>query len=197
VKAVGELDQDDPDVRGHRDHHLAVVLGLVFVAALEGDLSELRDAVDQPGDRIAEQLANLIQACRGVLNRVVEERGAKRLRVQAKTRTNLRDLNRVSDEVLAGPTTLIGVALARKREGLLDCAALECSSVLVGVLLDDREEITQERALLVVKRLRELVVRQRRAGAVAVGANPCVSRGLGLGVLYAAASSGLELGFSG
>ena len=34
VQAVGELDQDDPDVRGHRDHHLAVVLGLRLVARL-------------------------------------------------------------------------------------------------------------------------------------------------------------------
>ena len=32
VQAIGELDQDDPDVRGHRDHHLAVVLGLRLVA---------------------------------------------------------------------------------------------------------------------------------------------------------------------
>ena len=37
VQAVGELDQDDPDVRGHRDHHLAVVLGLRLVARLERD----------------------------------------------------------------------------------------------------------------------------------------------------------------
>ena len=37
VQAVGELDQDDPHVGGHRDHHLAVVLGLRLVARLEGD----------------------------------------------------------------------------------------------------------------------------------------------------------------
>ena len=36
VQPVGELDQDDPDVRGHRHHHLAVVLGLRLVARLEG-----------------------------------------------------------------------------------------------------------------------------------------------------------------
>ncbi len=36
VQAIGELDQDDPDVRGHRHHHLAVVLGLGLVAGLEG-----------------------------------------------------------------------------------------------------------------------------------------------------------------
>ena len=57
VQAVGELDQDDPDVRGHRDHHLAVVLGLRLVARLEGQPGELGDAVDQAGDLLAERLA--------------------------------------------------------------------------------------------------------------------------------------------
>jgi hypothetical protein len=31
VQAVGELDQDDPHIGGHRDHHLAVVLGLRLI----------------------------------------------------------------------------------------------------------------------------------------------------------------------
>ncbi len=54
VQAVGELDQDHPDVPGHRDQHLAVVLGLAVVAALEGDAAQLRHAVHQPGDLLAE-----------------------------------------------------------------------------------------------------------------------------------------------
>ena len=197
VEAVGELDQDDPDVRGHRDHHLAVVLGLVLVAALERDPRELRDAVDQSGDRVAEELAHLVEARRRVLDRVVEERRAERLRVQAKAGADLRDLDRVRDEVLARAAALVDVALAGEREGLLDRTALECLGAFVRVLLDHREEVAEERALVLVQTLRELVVGQRRAGAVAVGADPRVPRGLRLGVLYAAASSGLELGFSG
>ena len=54
VQAIGELDQDHPDVRGHRDHHLAVVLGLRLVARLEGQVGQLGDAVDQAGDLLAE-----------------------------------------------------------------------------------------------------------------------------------------------
>ena len=54
VQPVGELDQDDPDVRGHRDDHLAVVLGLRLVVRLERDPGQLRDAVDEPGDLLAE-----------------------------------------------------------------------------------------------------------------------------------------------
>ena len=127
----------------------------------------------------------------------MEEGGAERLGVEAKAGADLRDLDRVSDEVLAGAATLVGVALAGEREGVLDRAALERLGALVGVLLDDREEVAQQRALVVVQRLCVLVLGQRRASAVAVGADPRMPRGLGLGVLYAAASSGLELGFSG
>ena len=147
VEAVGELDQDDPDVRGHRDHHLAVVLGLVLVAALEGDPGELRDAVDESGDRVAEELAHLVEARRRVLDRVMKERRAERLRVQAKAGADLCDLDRVRDEVLARAAALIDVALTGEREGLLDRTALERLGAFVRVLLDHREEVAQERAL--------------------------------------------------
>src|SRR5437773_3917828 len=43
---VGELDQDDPDVRGHRDHHLPVVLGLVLAMRSEEHTSELQSHHD-------------------------------------------------------------------------------------------------------------------------------------------------------
>ncbi len=61
VQAVGELDQDDPDVRGHRDHHLAVVLGLRLVARGERQPGELRDAVDERGDLLAERGAHVLE----------------------------------------------------------------------------------------------------------------------------------------
>ena len=122
VEAVGELDQDDPDVRGHRDHHLAVVLGLVLVAALEGDPGQLGDAVDELGDRLAELLADLVEARAGVLDRVVEERRAERLGVEAQAGADLRHLDRVGDEVLARLAPLVGVALAGEGEGALDRA---------------------------------------------------------------------------
>ncbi len=59
VQPIGELDQDDPDVRGHRDHHLAVVLGLRLVARLERQPGQLGDAVDQAGDLLAEALLDV------------------------------------------------------------------------------------------------------------------------------------------
>ena len=54
VQAVAELDQDDPDVGGHRDDHLAVVLGLLLLLGGEVHLGQLGDAVDEHGDLVAE-----------------------------------------------------------------------------------------------------------------------------------------------
>ncbi len=116
VQAVGELDQDHPHVGGHRDHHLAVVLGLRLVARLEGDPGQLRHAVDDRGDLLAEARAHLLDRGGGVLDRVVQQRRAQRLRVQAHARADPRDADGVHDEVLAGLAPLVGVVLAGEHE---------------------------------------------------------------------------------
>ena len=64
VQAVGELDQDDPHVVGHRDDHLPVVLGLRVLAALELDPRQLGDAFDEVRDLVAELGAHLVDARR-------------------------------------------------------------------------------------------------------------------------------------
>ena len=147
VEAIGELDEDDPDVRGHRDHHLAVVLGLRLVAAREGDASELGDAVDQRGDLVAEALADLVERRARVLDGVVQQRGAQRLGVQAHARADLGHADRVDDELLTGLAPLVGVVLAREQEGILDALAVDLDRRVVGVLLDDREEVAEQAAL--------------------------------------------------
>jgi len=50
VKPVGELDQDDAHVARHGEQHLAEVLGLRVLGALELDAVELGDAVHELGD---------------------------------------------------------------------------------------------------------------------------------------------------
>ena len=39
VEPVGELDEDDPDVLGHRQQHLADVLGLLLLVAVGAELA--------------------------------------------------------------------------------------------------------------------------------------------------------------
>ena len=54
VEPVGELDDQDPQVLGHRHEHLAHRRGLLGLLGVELDAVELRDAVDDGGDVAAE-----------------------------------------------------------------------------------------------------------------------------------------------
>ena len=71
VQAIGELDQDHPHVGRHRHDHLAVVLRLGLLAALELDPGQLGDALDQARDLLAELVAQLGDRDAGVLDDVV------------------------------------------------------------------------------------------------------------------------------
>ena len=112
VEAVGELDEDDADVLGHRHDHLAVVLGLGLLAGLELDAGQLRDAVDEHGDLVAELLAQRVELDAGVLDDVVEERGGDRLLVEAQAGADRGDADGMRDERLARAALL---ALVRGR----------------------------------------------------------------------------------
>ena len=147
VQPVGELDEDDPDVRGHRDHHLAVVLGLRLVARGERDPGELRDAVDERRDLLPVALADLVDRGGRVLDGVVQQRRAQRLGVQAHARADLRHADRVDDELLTRLAALVGVVLAGEAEGVLDPGPVDLDGRVLGVLLDDREEVAEQAAL--------------------------------------------------
>ena len=57
----------------------------------------------------------------------------------------------MDDEVLAGLAPLVGVVLAGEDERLLDPRAVDRQRGLVGVLLDDREEVGEQAALGLVE----------------------------------------------
>jgi len=135
----------------HRHDHLAVVLGLLLVAALEGDPGELRDPVDQGGDLLPELLAHLGERRAGVLDRVVQQGRAQRGRVEAHAGADLRHRDGVDDEVLARAPALVGVALAGVDEGALHGLALDPGVARILVFLDDREQIAEQIALELVE----------------------------------------------
>ena len=117
VQPVGELDQDDPQVVGHRDDHLAVVLGLGVLAALELDPGQLGDALDEIRDLLSELGPYLVCTHVGVFDYVVEERSGDRLVVEPQLGTDLRDAERVVDERLTGAALLPLVCSRREVEG--------------------------------------------------------------------------------
>ena len=75
VVAIGEFDQDHAQVARHRHQHLAEVLCLRFLGRLELELVELRQAVDEIGNRLAEALGDGALADRRVLHHVVQQGG--------------------------------------------------------------------------------------------------------------------------
>jgi hypothetical protein len=77
----------------------------------------------------------------------VQQRGAERLGVEAHAGADLRDADRVDDEVLAGQPALVGVVLAGEDERRLDLLAVDLDGRRIGVLLDDREDVGQQAAL--------------------------------------------------
>ena len=108
VQAVGHLDEDDADVLGHGQEHLAHVLHLLFFDARVLHARELRDALDDVGHRGAEAARNVLVRERGVLNRVVQQRGDDRVLVEPHLRRDdgggdaVRHVGRAVAALLAG-----------------------------------------------------------------------------------------------
>ena len=116
--AVGELDQDDPDVLGHGHHHLAEVLGLGFLAIAELQLVELGDAGYQLGDGVAEQLGEIVLGDRGIFDDVVQHGGHQGFVIESHVAENAGNGNRVGDIGLAAGTHLSLVSVTGHHIGL-------------------------------------------------------------------------------
>ena len=117
VQAVGELDDDDADVLGHRHEHLAQVLDLRVFLRLVGDARELGDALDERGDLGAELRGDLFARDDGVLDDVVQERGGDRRPVHLQVGQDRGDRERVLDVGLArgAQLALVGSVGERRR----------------------------------------------------------------------------------
>ena len=120
VRAIGELDENDADVAGHGEDHLAEVLGLLLLARGEIDLADLGHAVDERGDLGSEDLLDLLDARQGVLHGVVEQAGGDRGNVELELGDDARDLERMGQIGLAGHALLSAVDLRRELVGAGD-----------------------------------------------------------------------------
>ena len=107
VQPVGQLDDQHPDVAGHRDDHLAH--GLRGRRLPVPDLVELRDPVDELGDLVAEVLSQGVERVAAVLDGVVEQRRGERRRGHAQVGEDRGHRERMGDVRLAGPALLVAV----------------------------------------------------------------------------------------
>ncbi len=101
----------------------------------------------RPATSSPNAVADLLERGARVLDRVVQEGGAQRLGVEAHAGADLGDADRVGDELLARLAALVGVVLAGEHERADDRVAVDGLGDLLGVLLDDREQVGEELAL--------------------------------------------------
>ena len=106
VQTIGELDEDDAQVGGHRQQHLAEVLRLRFLVRAEFHLVELGEPVHQLGGDLAESLGHLLLGDEGVLHDVMEERGDQRLGVELPVGHDVGDGHRVRNVGVAADAVL-------------------------------------------------------------------------------------------
>ena len=74
VQAIGQLDENDPDVLGHGHDHLAEALRLTFLAAGKFQLAEFSYPFHQNGYVVAEALRHLLRCHPRIFDGIVEQR---------------------------------------------------------------------------------------------------------------------------
>ena len=114
VEAVGQLDEDDPQVARHREEHLPERLGLLRLLGRVGVPADLRDAVDDVGDLLAEEDGELLLRRLGVLEDVVEEARGHGNLVELQLGQEHRHADGVDEVRLPGGTELVPVRLGRE-----------------------------------------------------------------------------------
>ena len=124
VHPVGELDDQDPDVLGHRHQHLAHGAGLLGLLGIELDPLQFGDTVDDGRQVLAELPRQVFEGDAGVFHRVVEQGGCDGDFVEAQFGHDSGHRHRVGDVGLARLAALALVGLGGHLVGAGDVADL-------------------------------------------------------------------------
>ena len=124
VQTIGQLDQNDPDIPGHGQHHLAQVFRLLFGLRFELDLGNLGDAIDQLGHFFAEFLGQLFLADAGIFDHIVQHGRHERGMVHVHVRENVGHGQRVGDVRVPGAPVLAFMGLLGEMVGAYDLGDL-------------------------------------------------------------------------
>jgi len=146
VEAVGKLDDDDADVAGHGQKHLADVFGLAGLGGEEVEAADLGDAFDEACRIRAELLLDLRDGDARVFDDVVEKGGAEGGDVEAHVGEDVGDLKRVGQERGAGLAELGAVLLSGKFVGAAEELGVVGGAILAD-LADQLEKASVKRAV--------------------------------------------------
>ena len=134
MQAIGQFDQDDTDVLGHGEHHLAEVLGLGLGPGFKLDRADLADTVDEVGHGIAELAGDVFLGDAGILDDVMEQPGHDAGSVHAHVGQDKPYRQGVGDIGVTGAPVLALVSLFGERIGRPD--AVHVLRIEVGQLGD-------------------------------------------------------------
>ena len=133
---VGQLHQQDPDVVGHGQDHLADIFRLLGLPVAEDQLADLGDPVDHVRHFLAEVFFQIVQGGGGVLHRVVEQTGGDGDGPQAHLGQVIGHFQGVGQVGLAAQAQLAFMGLGGKDVGLLNEAGIRLRVILLHLLHD-------------------------------------------------------------
>ena len=120
VQPVRQFDDDDPDIFGHGNEHLAQVLHLGLFFAAVDDLAQAGDAVDQVCHRPAEFFFDVHIGDVGIFQTVVEQAGHDGIGIHAQFGQNARHCHRMDEIGFTAAALLALMGFFRKIIGLRD-----------------------------------------------------------------------------
>ena len=141
MQTVCQLDDDDADVAAHGHEHLAKRANLCLAQGLDLDLVDLRDAVDEFGNRRVEAFGQVVQGDVGIFDRVVQKRRAQRVDIHVQLGEDDGDFHRVHDVGFAALAELPVVRFLGKLVRIRDRSHLVWIQVFGDLVEQDVEAI--------------------------------------------------------
>ena len=111
MNPIGQFYQDNPDIMGHGQDHLADIFRLLVNLFVKGDLADLGDSIDDVGHFLAKKFVQIIQGGISVLHRVVQEAADHGNRVQAHLGQEIGNFQRVGQIRFAAQASLTFMGL--------------------------------------------------------------------------------------
>ena len=185
MQAVGELNDDDADVLGHGEEHLAQRKRLLLVHAVDFDVGELGHAIDELGHRIAKQAGNIGERGLSILDGIVQQRGAHHIAVHLEIGQNDGNLDGMVNVHLARAALLVAVLLGGKAVGLLNLRKVVLIHILEAQALQLVVAVRHNLGRQLIGMLIVLHLRKRLEGGIMGGTGCGIHRGpLPLGPRY-------------
>ena len=185
MQAVGKLNDNDADVLGHGEEHLAQREGLLLVHAVDFDVGELGHAIDELGYRIAKQAGHIGKRGLGILDGIVQQRGAHHIAVHLEIGQNDGHLDGMVNVHLARAALLVAVLLGGKAVGLLHLRKVVLIHIFEAQALQLVVAVRHNLGRQLIGMLIVLHLRERLEGGIMGGTGCGIHRGpLPLGPRY-------------